>query len=80
MDNKQLQVSKFEITENKLNELQRKLYTKMDEIAILKDEIRRTEKQLCYVCSLDGHNIVTEREYGMYGEIFRICTKCNFTS
>ena len=45
-------------------------------ITLLKDQIRQAENQLQYVCSLDGHNIVTERDPGMYGELFRTCTKC----
>jgi hypothetical protein len=68
--------TRFEISENKLNELRHILYTKMDEITLLKDQIRQAENQLQYVCSLDGHNIVTERDPGMYGELFRTCTKC----
>ena len=71
--------TRFEISENKLNELRHILYTKMDEITLLKDQIRQAENQLQYVCSLDGHNIVTERDLGMYGELFRTCTKCNYT-
>jgi hypothetical protein len=71
--------TRFEISENKLNELRHILYTKMDEITLLKDQIRQAENQLQYVCSLDGHNIVTERDPGMYGELFRTCTKCNYT-
>jgi hypothetical protein len=71
--------TRFEISENKLNELRHILYTKMDEITLLKDQIRQAENQLQYVCSLDGHNIVTERDPGMYGELFRRCTKCNYT-
>lgn len=78
MDNKQLPDSKFEITENELNNLRHTLYKKMDEITILKDKIRQTEHKLCYICSLDGHNIVTEREPGMYGELYHTCTKCNY--
>jgi len=79
-DNKQLPASKFEITENKLNELRDALYKKMDEIALLKDQIRQTESQLCYICSLDGHNMVTERDPGMYGDLYHVCTKCNYIS
>jgi len=68
--------TRFEISENKLNELRHSLSKKMDEITLLKDQIRQAENQLQYVCSLDGHNIVTERDPGMYGELFRTCTKC----
>ena len=71
--------TRFEISENKLNELRHSLSKKMDEITLLKDQIRQAENQLQYVCSLDGHNIVTERDPGMYGELFRTCTKCNYT-
>lgn len=72
--------TRFEIAENKLNELRRTLYKKMDEITLLKDQIRQTENKLCYICSLDGHNMVTERESGMYGEVFNICTKCSYVA
>jgi len=71
--------TRFEISENKLNELRHSLSKKMDEITLLKDQIRLAENKLQYVCSLDGHNIVTERDPGMYGELFRTCTKCNYT-
>mgnify|MGYP003993405197 CR=1 FL=1 len=45
-DNKQLPASKFEITENKLNQLRDALYKKMDEIALLKDQINSLESKI----------------------------------
>lgn len=69
---------KFELAEVDLNNLKQLLYNKQDEIILLKDKIRIAEKNLCYLCSLEGHNMVRERENGMYGDTYTYCTKCNY--
>ena len=47
----------------------------------INEEIITIEKDIVNNClhHFDQHNYIEEREDGMYGEVFRVCNRCNNT-
>lgn len=63
--------------ENKINNLineKREYMKKIDFLQHSINELREKKQFFCY--STGGHKWVTEREGGIYGELFTYCEKC----
>lgn len=49
----------------------------LDKINSLNKQIEEIKYTKYDICSKKGHNLITEREQGPYGERFTYCTICN---
>jgi hypothetical protein len=60
--------------------LHKECYKYKDKIRTLEDEIKKEQLKLYYICSKKegGHEMITEREEGLYGERFTYCKRCGY--
>ncbi len=78
-------ITSFENKHNQFLLKQKNLYKKkLEYIQMLNninEEIITIEKNIVNNClhHFDQHNYIEEREDGMYGEVFRVCNRCNNT-
>jgi len=63
--------------ENQIKELIHEKHEYIQKIDNLQHTIRMLEEKKTFFChSTGGHKWVTERESGMYGDLFTYCEKC----
>ncbi len=49
----------------------------LDKVDCLNRQIEEIKNMKYHICSKKGHNLITEREMGPYGERFTYCTICD---
>ncbi|MDC1151633.1 hypothetical protein OAS95_03585 [Pelagibacteraceae bacterium] len=63
--------------ENQIKELIHEKHEYIQKIDNLQHTIRMLEEKKTFFChSTGGHKWITERESGMYGDLFTYCEKC----
>ena len=63
--------------ENQIKELIHEKHEYLQKIDNLQHTIRLLEEKKTFFChSTGGHKWITERESGMYGDLFTYCEKC----
>jgi len=63
--------------ENQIKELIKEKHEYIQKIDNLQHSIRMLEEKKSFFCySTGGHKWITEREDGLYGELFTYCEKC----
>tara|TARA_B100001173_G_C15598611_1_gene383643 strand:- start:5 stop:226 length:222 start_codon:yes stop_codon:yes gene_type:complete len=65
--------------DNKIDELHSLKYEYIEKIKQIELEIKKVEYAKYKECEIinNGHEWISERESGPYGEIFRYCKHCN---
>ena len=63
--------------ENQIKELIHEKHEYIQKIETLQHRIRLLDEKKALFChSMGGHKWITERESGMYGDLFTYCEKC----